>query len=128
MNSSSIYRQEKGTSLLETLLALAITGVVAVTFLSGLATGSRASITSDEQITGECLARSQVEYVKNLLYQPGATEYPVSPDLIIPVGWSVLPASAVALDTPENGRQRITVTVQRNGATIFTMSAYKIDR
>ena len=56
---------EKGTTLIETLVALAVLGLVAVAFLSGTATMSRATMINDRQETAQSLAQSQMEYVKS---------------------------------------------------------------
>ena len=47
---------ESGVTLLETLVALAVLAAIAVGFLSGLATTSKAAIVSDEQSTAKSLA------------------------------------------------------------------------
>jgi len=59
---------ESGTTLIETLVALALLGAIGVAFLSGLATTSRATIIADEQTTAESLARSQIEWAKKVDY------------------------------------------------------------
>ena len=64
-----MIKDERGISLIEVLIALAILGLVAAAFLSGLATASRAIIIADERTTAESLARSQMEHVKNQEYQ-----------------------------------------------------------
>ena len=70
---------EAGVTLIETALALAILGAVAVTFLSGQATISRATIIADEKTTAESLARSQMEWSKNAEYVYSAGEYSPAP-------------------------------------------------
>jgi prepilin-type N-terminal cleavage/methylation domain-containing protein len=62
--------REKGFSLLEVIIAIALIGIVAVAFLGALATGSKAIFIADERATAESLARSQMEYVKNCDYEP----------------------------------------------------------
>ncbi len=59
---------ESGVTLIETLVALAVLGLIAVVFLSGLATAARATLIADEQATAESLARSEIEYVKSQDY------------------------------------------------------------
>lgn len=114
--------------MLEILIALAVMGVTAVIFLAGLATASRASAKADERTTAESLARSQTEYVKTLPYQTDANQYAVDPGLVIPESWTVLPAAVTALHNPDDGIQQMTITVQRNGATVLTINTYKVDR
>ena len=66
--------RESGITLIETVVALAILGAIAVIFLSGLATASKAAFIADEQATAESLAQSQMEWIKNASYVYSATE------------------------------------------------------
>lgn len=69
-------KSQKGQSLIEVLIALAILAIVAVAFFTALTTSSRAIIIADEHTTAESLARSELEYVKS---QPFSTPCPGSP-------------------------------------------------
>lgn len=64
-----MIKSEKGMSLIEVLIALAILGLVAAAFLSGLTTASKALIIADERTTAESLARTQMESVKQQPYE-----------------------------------------------------------
>ena len=119
---------ELGATLTETVVALAILSIVAVTFLSGLATTSTATIIANEQATAESLARSQMEYVKNYAYQYAASEYPVDPSLNIPVGWSVPPPVVELVHATDDGLQKVTVTAEHNGEVVISVEVYKVDR
>ena len=122
------YR-ESGATLMETAVALFILGVIAVTFLSGLVTTSKAVFIADERATAESLARSQIEWAKSANYTDNATQY--SPELI-PSGKDYIDYSAnittEPLHDPDDGIQKITVTVKRSGDTVFTLEGYKVDR
>ncbi len=119
---------ELGVTLTETVVALAILSIVAVTFLCGLATTSTATIIANEQATAESLARSEMEYVKNCTYQYLATEYPVDPSLNIPVGWSVPPPVVELVHATDDGLQKVTVTAEHNGEVVISVEVYKVDR
>jgi len=142
-NNTALFRKvtkklrgnESGVSMLETLVALAILGLVAVAFLGGLTGVARATLISDEQATAESLARSQIELVKRQDYinyaDPAHEEY---------VGLETVPASysveiTVELLDPENdglddddGIQKIIVTVNRNDEPVLTIEDYKVNR
>jgi len=124
-------RRERGTTLIETLIALAILGVVAAAFLSGLTTTAKGTIIADEQTTAESLARSQMEWVKseNAPYVYGATEYSAA---LIPDGEDYADYSATldaeALHTPDNGIQRIMVTINHGDKELLKLTGYKMDR
>ena len=119
---------EAGASLIETLMALAILGLVAAIFLSGLATTSRATIIADELSTAESLARSEMEYVKNYAYQYDATEYPVDPELPIPETWAMSPPVVELVHATDDGIQKVTITVERSGEVILSTEIFKVDR
>jgi len=124
---------ESGVTLLETLVALAVLGLVAVAFLNGLTTAAQATIIADKQATAESLARSQMEYIKTLPYDDYATEYPLAPipDEYEDEGYS---ATIVVEPLPDpndgtlDGIQKITVTVKRNNKEVLTVEDYKVDR
>lgn len=71
-------KNQKGQSLIEVLIALAILGIVAVSFLTALAMASTAVIVSDEQTTAESLARSELEYVRSQTFSANPWSYAVS--------------------------------------------------
>jgi len=121
--------RESGVTLIETVVAVAILGVIAVTFLSGLATTSRAVFIADERATAESLAQSQMEWVKNVDYSYNATEYSPAP---IPGGKDYINysanISAQPLHAPDDGIQKITVTVKRSDKGVIKLEGYKVDR
>ena len=126
-------RSEKGFSLIETLVAVAIVAIVAVSFLSGLATSARATIVVDEQTTASSLARSQMEDIKSQTYD--GTNNPPVYSLIsgVPSSYTVN-IDADRLDPEgdglgdDDGIQKVVVTVERGGRTILTLEDYKVDR
>jgi len=121
--------RESGITLIETVVALAILGAIAVIFLSGLATASKAAFIADEQATAESLAQSQMEWVKNASYVYSATEYSPAP---IPGGKDYVNYSAIIvtepLHNPDDGIQKITVTVKRFDKGVIKLEGYKVDR
>ncbi len=131
-----LMSNESGVTLLETLVALAILGFVAVAFLGGLTTATKATIITDEQATAESLARSQIEYVKSQPYDPEAGDYLLVTIRESESSYSIaLAATPIDPDTGEDlpsgeddGIQKITVTVERNGNPIITVEGYKVDR
>ena len=133
MRLRSIHRDssshEAGVSLLETVVVLAVLGTVAVLFLEGMTISSKAAFTADEQATAENLARSQMEWAQNVGYTSEATSYPSAPILTVK-DYSGYSANIIAkpLHSPDDGIQKITVTVSHSGKQVFTMEGYKVDR
>ena len=122
-----LARQESGLTLLETVVALAVLGTIAVTFLSGLVTTSKAAITLDERATAESLAQSQMEWVQNASYNAtgySPTTIPSSSDY---TNYSVN-ITAEPLYDPDDGIQKIIVTVNRSDEQVFTLEGYKVER
>ena len=120
---------ESGVTLIEAVVALAILGTIAITFLSGLATTSRAAFTADEQATAESLAQSQMEWAKNVNYSYEATGYSPAP---IPSDKDYLNYTAVItaepLHNPDDGVQKITVIVKRFDEAVDKLEGFKVDR
>jgi type II secretory pathway pseudopilin PulG len=118
---------EKGLSTLEVLLAIVILGVVAVTFLGSVGTGTQATVITREQATAESLIRSQAEYVKGYGYQYGASEYPVDPTLTLPADWTVS-TSVVPVHGSDDGLQEVTVSAEHQDETVLSIVIYKVAR
>jgi len=118
---------ERGFTLVETLVALAIFGLVAGVFLSGLTVSSKSVMVSQERVAAESLAKSQMEYIKAQDYSDigNYLKIDVPTDLRDQV-------YDIAVDDPVDIHlgelQKITVTVTHNGDTVFTLVGYKVNR
>jgi prepilin-type N-terminal cleavage/methylation domain-containing protein len=150
-----LIKNEKGVTLIEVLIALAVLGIVSVAFLSGLATSSKAIFVADEIATSESLARSQMEYVKKQAYNPAGAYDPGPPpsggeatydkSSAIPDGytiWSVDRAGATVTDiigvpwdtqnnqpsSTDEGIQKIKLVIKHHGDEAVTLEDYKVDR
>lgn len=122
-------RGESGLTLLEMVVALAILGTIAVAFLAGVATTSRGTYIADERATTESLARTQMEWVKNAGYSYNATSYSIAP---VPADKDYVNYSAnitaEPLHDPDDGIQKVTVTIAHSGRAVFKLEGYKVDR
>ncbi len=118
-----------GFTLIEVLVALALFGIIAITIAGGLSTASRAVLTADIRTNAESLARTQMEYVKNELYddsdpqsyEQDDVESTDQPGYFISV-------SAESLHDPDDGIQEITVTVSHDDRVVITLEGYKVNR
>ena len=131
---------QRGFTLMEVLIALAILAAAAVTFLVGITTSSKAVMVSQKNIAAESLAKSELEYVKSTTYCSAnvtwSYELPSNPPAWAPthslpdgyVGYSVnVNGSTLPGHTFDDGIQRITVTVTRNGEPAFSLIGYKVE-
>ncbi len=120
-------KNEKGFTLIEVIIAVALLGVIAIAFLGALGTASLAMFIADERATAESLARSQMEYIKSQPYSDNVTYDEI--DLDDFPGYEV-----GLLTTPlDDGIQKITITISHLGKTIttsgnITLEGYKVDR
>jgi len=121
-------KSQNGFALIETLVALGIFGLVAVTSLSGMATITQGNVIASERATAESLVRSEIEYVKQCAYQYDASEYPIDSTLTIPQGWSLAPPAVEPVHATDDGIQKITITAEHNGKSVLSVEIYKADR
>jgi len=121
---AAVVDGQAGVGLVETLVAVAILGVTLVTLLAAISTSSRGVAITEERITAENLARSQLEYAKSEPYLTAPASYAtVTP----PAGYTVS-AEATSIPEGDSSIQKITVTVTRSSVTLLTVEGYKVDR
>ncbi|MFC1999919.1 hypothetical protein ACFLXE_04075 [Chloroflexota bacterium] len=116
----SLLRGQKGASLMETTVALAILGVIGVGFLQALFTISDGTDTHQGRAVAASLAQSQVEYVKSTQYLSDGS-YDVIVDL--PPGYTVCTEAEVK----EVGKQEIKVTVYHQDNFVLEVTSLKVD-
>jgi prepilin-type N-terminal cleavage/methylation domain-containing protein len=115
---------QRGFTLVETLVGLAIISLLATVFLGGLASSSRGAVTVDQMDTGRALAQSQMEYVKKVPFSPSYTPQAIPPAYS---GYSAAINAASALER-DSAIQRITVTIINSGKTVFVLQDCKASR
>ena len=126
---------EKGVTLVEALVALAIFGIAASVFTIALSTSAKAIMVSQERTAVESLARSQMENIKDQEYDDvnNPPQYTELDPADIPDGYD-FDITAERLDpnlegTGEDyGLQKITVVVEHNGEEVFLLVGYKLNR
>ena len=141
-----MIKGERGFSLIEVLVALALLGIIAAGFLMAINTAAKAVFVADERTTAESLARSQLEYVKTQEYitdeegdgsiyieisltdYPGYTieSYDYTESLIediIAVPWD---SEYNQPSFPDNGLQRIKLVIKHHGEEILSLEGYKV--
>lgn len=136
--------------MIEVLLAVALLGIIATTFLSSLITSYKTVATGSERTNAESLTRSEFEYIKNSSYCVLGFDYeiPATPDNPPPWelsrtaleshydGYSVkVTGQPIHHDNHETcppgldeGMQLITVKVYHEDDPVLTTSTYKVNR
>ncbi len=110
-------KSQGGASLIEVMIALVIVSVLAVVVLDALTQSTRALALTDERVLAKNTAETQMEHV---IQQNWASSYTLAP---APAGFS---ASASVQPINDGNIQKISITISRGGATIFTLEDYKI--
>ena len=116
---------EKGASLVESLIAIAILAIALTAFLAAFSTGSLSIRKADKRVTAETLARSQMEYTKSQVYLVAPSSYDALATL--PTGYSIT-SVATAVGGRDGNIQRITVTVKRDGNILRVLEDFKLNR
>lgn len=113
--------REQGTSLLETVVAIALIAAIGVGYLSATSTGLFGAGIIEERCTAENLARNQLEEIK---YLPYSDVYAAS--VTTPNEYEII-IEVVDLSPPElpDTIQKVIVHVNRNGQGVLTVENYK---
>ena len=115
-------KNEAGTSLLETIIALALLGIIVASILGALGTSSSARSTADAHAAARVLAKSQMEYLREQTYAfsydtaPIPTEYP---------GYTAV----LNVENIRNGNlQKLDITIRYHNQDVETLESYKVNR
>jgi len=114
-----IRGKERGFTLIEVLIAVAITGIIAAGIIMALGTSTKMLIITDTRETAKDIAASDMEYIRSLQYN--AISYP-------------LPAPPSGYSTPNviyptflrMNEQRIDITVSWGGNS-FTLTDFRVN-
>jgi prepilin-type N-terminal cleavage/methylation domain-containing protein len=141
-----LIKRERGFTLIEVIVALAITAMVIVIFLIAMATTGKALLIAQERTIAESIGRSQMEYIKEQDYQSGNYEmidladYPtfsiwsvsgwdgeghaILTAGVIGVAWDMTSSSPAA---EENGLQKIMLVIKKGDKDILSLESYKAE-
>jgi len=124
-------KNQRGMTLVEVVIAIAVLGIIAAGFLAALGGSSKAVIKADQRTTAENLARSQWEYVKSQPYDddfdydvidPGSLSYASSHYAI---NKNIPPDPD---QTVNEGLQEMTYVVYYDGKEVLRLTGYKLKR
>ncbi len=130
-----VRNSQKGFLLIEILVGLALMGIIAAGFINGLSTTFTGVTVSQERVTAESLAKSQIEYIKIQDYIPVAEYDPVTkcyelidiPADLVAAGYTVEITSLEPHPISDVIElQSITVAVKRNGEGKMSIEVYRV--
>ena len=114
-------KNEKGSTLLEVLVALALLGIVSVLFLSGVANSSTARVTADERVSAKILAESLIDDLKK-------QDFDSSYNITIPSEFAGYSANLTVESLANGCIQRLTIVIEHLDSDVLTLESYKVDR
>lgn len=115
-------KRQKGFSLIEALVAVAVFSLISGGIFSSLVSASGAVNLTNERETSKNLAESQMEYVKGLTY---ATSYAPAP--IPPEQQGAYTASIDVQPLKDNNLQKITVTITHFSKDVLELENFKVN-
>ncbi len=131
------FREQRGFTLIETLVGVAIFAAIGVALMSGLSTGYKNLAISQERTYAESLAKSQVEYIKAQAYisvanyDPATNYYAIIdiPAHLAAVGYSVeinAPETVDVAGVSGYEVQGITIKVKHHGSGKLVIIFYRV--
>jgi type II secretory pathway pseudopilin PulG len=112
---------QRGIALVESLVSLALLGIIAVAFLSGTQMTSTSRVQADDRASAKIIAESVMDNVKQQVF---ASEYTVT----LPAEYSGYDLVIDVEHIKNNNIQHITVQVSRGGTLFFELEGYKVQR
>ena len=137
---STVFADERGESLVEILVSVAIIAIVLTAFLSALSAGAFSVAVVHKRVTAQNLARAQLECIQDHPYISGAapisyttactatqlSAYPI--DLSISYWHAPTETFTSTPGLDEEGMQWITITISHDGEQVFAIEKYKVER
>ena len=133
--SRGFARDERGISLPEELMSIAILALAVGLVVVGIFTASVGTKVRHSRVNATSLARSQMELVLDGSYQPDPTAVPyptVAPvsgyTVNVGVEYWTAPSGPFVSTVRNDGLQRVTVTVSDAAGQILALEGYVVNR
>ncbi len=125
-----LFREQRGFTLFEVLVAVGILGLIGVGLLNALDTNSRAVGILDEQVVATSLATASFEAISNSTYSTDYTD--LVNNITKPAGYDVdvsyhFSVDGTSWNATYDGQtlQKITIVVLHQGKPVLSMCTYK---
>ena len=132
---------QKGLTLVEVLIALAVFGVIVVSLFIALNVSHKTTHSVNRETTAESLTRSELEYIKSCDYdESGDPSYGLDPNIdlagdpyngrysITVIAVPIDPVTYEPLPSGDDGIQKVTVQVYYDGDLVVATESYKVKR
>ena len=128
-----LFREQRGFTLIEILIAVGILGFMGVAFITALDTSSRTARILDEQVVAANLAYGHLEAIN---FSPYAATYPnVGENITVPFQYSVTIETECSSDgvifsacSENETLQKIMIIVSREGRPVYSGCTYRCKR
>ena len=112
---------EKGNSLIEVIVALALLGCISVLFLGSVVNSSNTRVTADGRASAKILAETVIDSVKKMPYD-------ISYNVSVPSAFSTYSANLTVTSMSNGNIQRLAVVISHLGKEVLTLEGYKVNR
>ena len=113
-------RNEKGFSLLEVLIALAVLAIISVGVFGSLSTTSKVVLNTDVRETAKNLAEKQMEYIKGLPFTSSYSPATAGSE------YNGYTATIDVAPLEDNYIQKIVVSINWSGRQVTSLEGYKV--
>jgi prepilin-type N-terminal cleavage/methylation domain-containing protein len=121
-----IGRDEKGFTLLEVLIAVALTAIIVAGIYMAMSTSTKVLVDTTTQETAKDMAASAMEWIKSQPYN--AVSYTLPAAMRTNGGLTVFPTTGVI---PVNefrfNEEQIDIIVKSGTKTVFTLTDYRVN-
>ncbi len=131
-------KNQKGTTLVEVLVALTILGITGTGFLYSMTDLTEATPRVDDKVTALSLAESQMEYIRSQPFQQadagGGMVYNLIPEDDRPAGFNIVTPMAIPWDANGDGiddaffeklRVQVWVPTSSGSKVLITLEEYR---
>jgi len=113
-------KREKGGTLIEVILALALLGIISASFFGATMTTTRSRVTADERASSKILAETIIDETKKDIFR-------ASYNVTIPDEFAGYSAE-LEVDNFATGIQKLTVIVSHYDREVLTLENLKVHR
>lgn len=126
MAKLNLIRNERGFAFVEVLVAIVLLGAIAAVYLGAESTVYKSVSSASQEATAIMKAQSQMATIMGGAFISGTTNYGFSP--ATDSNGYTTSVAVVQWTGTNSDAQNVTVTVQRNGTNLVTLTDCKINR